>query len=408
MIASAAEPIRPPLAGLPRGRERLLWIAAILLVGFGLWQVLSSLAGTVRGWNDFAFVYASGRSWIEGQSPYDVERWRQHWVAIQPSFLTGPPTAPYLYPPHWAVFAAPLALLPWPTATRVWDFINLCALTGVLVLSLRLLGSRLAELGPRAWIAVGLALLNGAVRWSVWESQMSIVPLLGVVGAFWATRERRTGWLVGFAFLASLKPQIGLPPLAFLLVTGGHVGVLLAAGLAIGVSALALAPVPWAALPAQLAQCAELHLRIDYNQPDQFYGVTALFAGLDPRGHLVQPAMPFVTLVAFGLGWFRRSRRTGDPSETLVDLTLVLALTGALMPLHGYDLVLYVPIFVLCATLRPLWAGAILTLCLLASRAPAIGARIGLHPLAPWLTLGIAVLVLLAVVHHQARRSTPA
>src|SRR5690606_27507823 len=139
------------------------------------------------------------------------------FLGATPSEIT-PPTAPYMYPPHMAFFAVPLGLASWPLACRLWDLVNVVSYAGILFFLLDWLrqSQRFSLRDPGVWLVVAAATLSGAVRWTFFEGQMCMVPLLGVVGAFWAWHQKRDNWVAVFAFLAALKPQIGFLPLAYL------------------------------------------------------------------------------------------------------------------------------------------------------------------------------------------------
>lgn len=377
------------------------WVLAASAMIGGAWYALRPLAVPVRNWNDFAFVYAAGRAWSRGLSPYDVERWRAQWVAIRPAFLPEPPTQPYLYPPHWIVLAVPLSLLPWPVAERFWDVIDVAAYAAACALTLRLLVREQegALRKPLTWVLVGLAALNGATRWCFWECQLATVSFLGVVGAFWAWSEKRTSWLAVSVFVAALKPQLAALPLLFLLLNGGERGVLRGVAAALAVSALAVTEAgPWQFLD-QVRSDYRLHMAISFNAPGRFYSVSALFAAVDPEARLTRVS----TLIGAGaIAWITwvGSPTMGRPApgtSTLWPLALSLTLTAAFVPLHGYDLVIYTPLIVMAGLLQPRWLAAlVVALALSASRVPRLGDALHLGPLVPYVTLTVALATALA------------
>ncbi len=384
------------------------WALALMLLLTSAAYILSPLREMIRHWNDFAFIYAAGHSWLDGTSPYDVERWRSEWSFIQPSFVIDAPTQPFLYPPHWAALATPLALLPWPVATRCWDMVNVLAYAGLCVFSLRLLAlhERNAWVKPEVWLFTALATFNAAVRYALWECQMAVLPAFGIVGAFWAFHHRRSGWLVVFAFLASLKPQLGFLPLVFLLFNGAHKEVLLAGAVALLISLVAMSPISLAVLGDQLADCYQRHMSISFNAPENFFSVEALISShaIAERVMVIGPAAA-VAFIAF-----HAVRRRGSAVHPKVAPLWLAALTACasavLVPLHGYDLVLYTPLVLLGYVMRPRWLGWMtVSLVELAGHTAALSARLHSRiPLAPILTLAIGIVC--AVAFSLSRHET--
>src|SRR6185295_17278801 len=200
---------------------------------------------------------------------------------------------------------------------------------------------------PRARLETALlvvaATLNGALRYSLWESQMAVVPMLGVVGAFWAWQGGRTAWLALFAYVAALKPQIGTLPLLFLLINGGARGVVLGGLVAVGIGVGALVPSGITAWPSQMADCFARHMAAGFNQRSTFSHLSALFGdtAFANRMFWVSPLLAVAWIVALTL-YSRRARDKSD-SHPVWMLVLVTAAIPALMPLHEYDLVTYTP-----------------------------------------------------------------
>ncbi len=344
-----------------------------------------------REWNDFFWVYVAGRTWWEGISPYDFPRWAAMWQSLPDSFSPGLPSQPFVYPPHFVLIAMPLALLPSPAATRIWDLINVLSFVATFWLAIDLLGRKIErpfrEHG--IWILVILAVVNGSLRWALWESQMSIVPTLGVVGAFWAHDRKKTRWLAVFAFLASLKPQIGALPLLFLLLNGGFQGVLLGVTAALVTSVLALVPVDIAQFPAQFADCVARHMNAGFNHKGTFSNLAALWAtsAIGPRLFWIGPLLAFSWI-----GWLTLERRR-TPIDSAWLLLLNLIAIPAFLPLHGYDLVVYGPALILAYAIRPRsLLVALVIMVQVVGRMHFIEERLDIHPLAPYFTLALVML----------------
>jgi hypothetical protein len=354
-------------------KDKLRWgIAALLLAGAFIY-LFWPLHVLSRGWNDFAWVYAAGRNWDAGFSPYDIAKWRTQWSVIVPSFADGhAQTQPFMYPPHWAPIAAALALLPWPIAMRIWDLVNVASCV------------------------------------ALWECQMALLPTLGVLGMFWAMHEKKTAWLAVFAYLASLKPQIGLLPIIYVFLNGGFLGVLWG-GLAAAVVSMASIPFgQWANLPAQLHESYALHMSISYNAPSYFFNLSALLAQLPHSDKLLFISSLLGMVCVLVLTGMRQ--QNDNPLSLLRDpkwtSAIVMALVPAFVPLHGYDLVMYTPLVVLAHDLRPRYiAYLIVFLVTIAARAESVGQRlhIPIYPLPPYFTL--AVIVLLGITLRNALRA---
>jgi MYXO-CTERM domain-containing protein len=309
---------------------------------------------------------------------------------------------PFVYPPHWAPIAMAFGLLPWPLASRLWDVVSVGAFFASCALCLELTSSRLrgAIARPEVWCFIALAALNPSVKYSVSHSQMTVLATLGVTGAFWAFRQHRHGWLAVFAFVAALKPQLGFLALVYIFVNGGHVGILRGAGAAIAVASLAVLP-NIAELPAHLARASELHLQLSFNAPDRFANLPTLAASrMSGREFMMLGAMLALLAVAALTLWRRRSPKLAD--EPLLELAVICALTAALMPVHTYDLVIYVPIAILACGYRSSRLGLLLIpLYLLAGRAHVLGRFV---PVNDYHLTGLMAVVTLALAGR--RRAT--
>jgi hypothetical protein len=364
----------------------------------------ASLRSRVRPWSDFAFVYAAGRSWLKGFSPYDFDRWNAEWAAVRPPETVVSQPMPFMYFPHWAPLAVFFGALPWPVASRLWDACNVLAHFGTCALCLKLSPGSLREKLRRPGIVllIAIATFNPAVRYAVWQSQMSLLPTLGVVGAFWAWQEKKTLWLAVFAFIASLKPQISFLPVLFLLLNGGHAGLLWGAAAAIAIGTSAMLPSGLERLPSDVAHCYGLHMNLTFNQPSEYFSVPALGANALSGNGFMLTSLVFGTGAVAALTYARRVG-VGFLSQTVHQtewlLSMVVAITAASMPIHGYDLVLYTPLVLAAYPLRHSWPAWVVLPLILSAGRPHFVARFlpfGQHP-APVLTGAVLVLLLLAL-----------
>ena len=406
------------LLASPRLRARFGFALFVLATAYAV----APLRQQLRYWNDFAFAYTAGLAWLHGASPYDVLRWHQEWVAIKPAFSAVVPSQPFLYPPSFALIAVPVALLPWLVAARLWDVVNVLAFAGLCVFSVRMLPAAPGEAGEARelrqgsrqvpWLFLALAALLGALRWALSESQLVGVPALAIVAAFWAWHARRPGLLAVFAFVAALKPHVALLPLAYLFLNGGAVAIALAAAAAVLVGVLAMLPSGLSALPGHVADAYAKHMAIGFNGLDQFTSASALFATHDPQRVLFTLCPLLGLCVVAWLSVLRRSgpRSADDPLfQPLWQLSVVVAASAAFVPLHAYDLITYIPLVILASTIRPrLLAAAVVVSAHLACRGAALGTRLQLQVVTPYLTLAVLTLTVLALQHARPPRAAPA
>ena len=386
-------------------RIRVAWVFVSLFAAAATAYLLLPLRDTYREWNDFRWIYVSGKTWLAGASPYDFPRWAEQWIATPRSFFSEHPSQPFLYPPHWAVLAIPAALLPYGVAIRVWDVISVIAVIGTMGFVAQMVAPHLPRHRGRLLLVflIGVAAIHGSLRWSIWESQLAVVPMFGVVGAFAAWRDRDTARLAFFAFLAALKPQVGALPLLFLLFNGGHRGVLIAGAAATAVSIVSLAPFGLANVPSDLADCYARHMNAGFNQKHTFSNLSAVLATIrgGERFFWVAPALAGFWLV--GVSLWRRAKSTSPAvaRDPLVMLMLVGSTIPALLPLHGYDLVVITPLVLASVLVRPrVLAIAFVLLVQLSGRVDFLERRIGIHPLLPFLTVALMLLCVHAVATH--------
>lgn len=400
--ANAPLPRAPKTAWLAlRGRiERWRWPLAMGLATIACLYAFWPIGTLIRGWNDSSFLYAAGRTWLSGFSPYDFERWNAEWAAVRPIADIVQPM-PFVYPPHWGPIGALLAMVPWPVASRLWDGINVLAYVGACVFSIKLLTGDVRQLlatTPAVWVFLAVATLNVAVRQSIFQGQLTIVPLLGVVGAFWAWHHRRLGWLIVFGYLASLKPQLGLLPLLYIFLNGGHKGISLAALAAGGVAVLSMLPSGLEHVHADLSHVMTLHAQLEFNQPDQYFNVPALAARYLPE-QLVMTVGPVLAIVLVIVMTVMRRRQLASAvlHDPLWQASIVMAVTGALMPLHAYDLVIYTPLALLAYRLRSSWMVLpLLVLILSGGRSHLFARYFDLQLPPPIVTTAVALTIVIA------------
>ena len=206
-VRDAAEAGRPPwprraagrLAGLPP------WAAAALCV-LAWVAALAAVTPLVRGYLtgppdqrlvDLDVYRTGGLSVLRGQPLYTV--------------LTQPPQLlPFTYPPAAALFAVPLAVLPWPAAQLAWVPFVYVPLAVVIWYAFAPLLRRAGRLRPAAFAIVFAACAYlFPVRDEMRFGQVDLV-LLALAVADCAAREPRwpRGALVGLATAIKLVPGV--------------------------------------------------------------------------------------------------------------------------------------------------------------------------------------------------------
>ena len=369
-------------SGVPaRGQlvSKLRWIAAAAFAAgmhIRLLHLLIRSRAAVHGRCDFAFIYMAGRNWLSRRSPYDLQslahaRLIQDWGGNAPLWWTRKETlVPFVYPPHWAVIASPMALLAWPVAACVWTSVNYVAFWVVCASCCYFCLKRDPTL-PR-WLllcALGLCAANGGARWSFGDCQMDLLPLAGVVGAVYAYHARSPYWLALFAFIAALKPQVGLCPLLFLFVRGAWKGVSIGALGVVVVSALAMVPSGIARFPAQALQSLHLHESQPWEAPSQFYNTAALLSVLTAKSWplLVSPLIGLSCAALLARADRHLSSALLD--DPLWELGILCSLSIAFFPQLGYGFIGYTPVIFVALQFKPRWLGAgVAMLALIASQ----------------------------------------
>ena len=177
------------------------WMAAlVLLISIVADVVVTELGPDPFNMIDLA-VYVQGAGHLTDGTLYD--------------FLSGASRLPFTYPPFSALVFAPLHWLPWTLTRVLWHAGSLAALTGILYLTLRLLG----RAGPRAdrpitslpgtlMVGTAAAMWLEPVRTNLNYGQINLFLALLVLGAAVAGRDAVAGTLVGLAAGIKLVPAV--------------------------------------------------------------------------------------------------------------------------------------------------------------------------------------------------------
>lgn len=130
-------------------------------------------------------------------------------------FLSGESRLPFTYPPFSALAFAPLHWLPWSVTRVLWHAASITALTGILYLTLRLLG-RAGHNAMRPIRSLPGTLLAGTaaamwlepVRTNFNYGQINLFLALLVLGAAVTVRDPLAGTFVGLAAAIKLVPAV--------------------------------------------------------------------------------------------------------------------------------------------------------------------------------------------------------
>jgi hypothetical protein len=211
--------------------------------------------------NDFISPYVQSRALIQGLDPYSPEVLVQLWPVTGPhrlQFLAkdladgtliakrGIPTA---YPLTAFFLLAPIAMLPWPVAHLAWLTITAILTLGVTWSLLSLVTREVSDWRSYVFVAFALALAPLHTGFAAGSVVIATVALCGIALA----REQSgnvtfAGVLLGIA--VCLKPQIGLPFLAYYLLRRrwrlcGIAGGVVFAAAVLAMGRLAVSGTPW-------------------------------------------------------------------------------------------------------------------------------------------------------------------
>jgi hypothetical protein len=345
---------------------------------------LAPLRQGARHWHDIRWIYVAGMCWADGVSPYPIENFASHWMELPENFAGDgvEPTQPYVYPPYLGAIAVPMAQVSWPIARRIWDLANVIALFAALFFAAQLARRDLSS--PQTWALAGLAMLIGAIPYTMATSQLSLVSTAAIAGMFWAKERGRKYWIPPLILIAGVKPQLALLPVVYLAASGALLEVLFAAVIACVLSLAVLIPSSLPTFSSDYSTAYALHMEAPFNARTNF---TSLPAAL---GNTSTADLFMAILPLFAIGatlWLARRKRSQD-------ILLLLALAPACMPLHIYDLVIYAPAILLLPQLGRKDMAILAAVAMhLAARAVKIGELAGLVPVAPYLTTAAAICV---------------
>ena len=182
--------------------------------------------------NDFISPYIQSRALVKGMDPYSPEVLVRLWPvegAHRPEFLAkdladgsliakrGIPTA---YPLTCLFLLVPLAVLPWPVAHLAWLFITAGLALGAIwsLLPLVAPGVGFETNDWRAYVFVAVALALAPLHTGLAAGSI-VIGAAALCGIAVSREQRRSDTFAGilFGIAVCLKPQIGLPFLAYYL-----------------------------------------------------------------------------------------------------------------------------------------------------------------------------------------------
>lgn len=192
----------PPLA-LATGFAVLIAFGMAGVTRHGLWAM------------DLEVFQAAGRTWLDGESPYDRAALDRHYPRTEvylPAFASPPATAP---------FFMGLGLMSERTAKRVLDLLSLLAVGILGWLTARMarepIDPRFQPASTRVfWYFPALFALSSFTFQTVWLGQISLITATALQAVWYLDRKRRPIAGGVCLALASLKPQIMLLPLIWL------------------------------------------------------------------------------------------------------------------------------------------------------------------------------------------------
>ena len=209
--------------------RKLNWALAILLLIAAAEFVFRGPVRFVQAQsvNDFMSPYIQTRAWMHGTDPYSPNSLVMLWPkdTQKPEFLTkdllngslvlkhGIPTA---YPPTAFVLLAPIASLSWHVAHRVWLILMVLAFAVTFLALGSLAGFQPRE--KRTYLLLALAFAFAPFHTGMATGSIVIV-VLGLCSSAMLAEDRghNVGAGILIAVAVSLKPQIGLPFLAYYL-----------------------------------------------------------------------------------------------------------------------------------------------------------------------------------------------
>jgi hypothetical protein len=312
--------------------------ACACLLAFG---VLGVTRGDGPAFQDVRYFQVAAELVLRGLSPYDPVR----FAAASRELGLGGDIGVFPYPPHSLLVWLPLAALPFDVGRWAWTAANVAVLAAIALTMARVYLVRAHGDGPQrahvdaVFVAAVIVGLPSAAN-LVWTGQTGLFVLGALLLGWKYARERRTVLAAVFLFIASIKPQISILVLLWLLIDG-HARAVAAAALLGAVSlALAALAVGPGVLGEWLSSATSYQSNMTRSLPYNANLASALRGWGVPLGE-ARWVLPGAALVYLALlaAWDRRHAL--DRNDVLAAL-----LTASLFLIYGrdYDLATLAPL----------------------------------------------------------------
>lgn len=295
----------------------------------------------IRDLIDFKTVWLAGEIWRQGHSAYGpeylAEGKRIFWESNVPFWFP--------YPPNWYPVARPLGNFSFDEASIYWR-----AISAVLLISgFWFAATSASKANPNIdilqyalffmFVAVG-----SATAISLSTGQTSILIFFGTAVFLWGyVQNRRVAVALALAVLV-MKPNFGLPFVAFCLFQREYWPAVIAAGvIALAMAAPALVPYgPVNVIGDYAAVLGQFH-QVQTNTPETTTGLRNLFfhaTGIDLKSYF---PMALACLTAAAIGAVPRN----DTRTRLAKCLFLIAASLFFVPMHTYDFIIIAPLVLL-------------------------------------------------------------
>ncbi|MEL6767877.1 MAG: glycosyltransferase 87 family protein [Pseudomonadota bacterium] len=351
-------------ASILDGREFLLAALILAILAFA-WLVYSShLKPSTLRHGDFRFLYAAGATWLEGQSPYDLEAYRGAWIdtifqlpddirpypevdvttraAIQDPGIMN--SYMYPYPPVSAGLVVPLAALGWQGATVTNALLGYGAALAIAFL----LGRQCRLTAAETTALAALTFICASTSAAIFGGQPTLFAILGVCLAAAPVVRHEGSSLplpLGFLFglgcaLAFIKPTVTLLFLAYLWLVSRQKLALAAwgGGLVVLSMAVPLISIGDTGFLGDYSETLKIHGTLAFNRYAHHDGILAILATEMPQ------RAALAICLAIGLGALVGVARAGI--SLAGGLAITALLSTLLLPVKfEYDLGVALPLF---------------------------------------------------------------
>ena len=317
--------------------------------------------------NDFLSPYIQSRALVKGMDPYSPQVLVQLWpggTAHQPSFVAhdldegslvttrGIPTA---YPLSCLLLLAPVAVLPWPLAHVAWAIVNV-GLALLLIWTFLASGFQKTDWRAYAFVAFALALAPLQTGLATGSIAIATIALCGIA----LTRDPQSTISAGvlFGLAICLKPQIGLPFLAYYLLRWhwrvcGIATAVVATAFIVAMTRLAMSGTPWLQnyrTDNRILLSTGILGDFTERNPIRFglINLQVLFYAIFPHANAANVVAVAISAALFGI-WLWLVLRS-DSHDALLPLSTLLVLS--LFPIYHRLYDAWILIFPLCWSLK--------------------------------------------------------